>query len=337
LSGLLKEVQLLLGFKKVNTSAYHPQTDGLVERFNRTLTAMLAKTVERGGRDWDQRLPFVLFAYRASQQPSTLESPFFLLYGKDPRLPTDTALYPEKTRRVVDLKAYGAELADRMWDLARQCFRKAQKKKDYYDKKVRPPNFRVGDRVFLFKPADKTGPTRKFARPYHGPFRVVDMDVNTARIRRVDRPNEDTVQVAVDRLRHCPSEVPDTFWPPPRPKRKKGEGGANLLQTEDKVPNETSTQVQNPGKGTPLDERPESSMQSTQGADSGEPEEEGELLGPQRRESNGSTRRVSRDSGPVCQKGDGPQEQEDSQDTTINLKWRSSHESLAIRPDATYL
>ena len=80
LSGLLKEVQQQLGYKKVNTSAYHPQTDGLVERFNQTLTAMLAKTVERGGKDWDQRLPFVLFAYRASQQQSTLESSFFSLW-----------------------------------------------------------------------------------------------------------------------------------------------------------------------------------------------------------------------------------------------------------------
>ena len=56
----MKEVELLLGFHKVNTTAYHPQTDGLVERFNRTLTAMLAKTAERGGRDWDHHLPYVL-------------------------------------------------------------------------------------------------------------------------------------------------------------------------------------------------------------------------------------------------------------------------------------
>ena len=50
---------MLLGFHKVNTSAYHPQTDGLVERFNRTLIAMLAKTVQRDGRDWDEKLPYV--------------------------------------------------------------------------------------------------------------------------------------------------------------------------------------------------------------------------------------------------------------------------------------
>ena len=94
LSGLMKEIERLLGFHELNTSAYHPQTDGLVEGFNRTLTTMLAKTVEKGGKNWDRRLPFVLFAYRASQQQSTQESPFYLLYGRDPRLPIDSLLCP---------------------------------------------------------------------------------------------------------------------------------------------------------------------------------------------------------------------------------------------------
>ena len=75
LSGLMKEVEVLLGYRKVNTTAYHPQTDGLVEKYNRTLTAMLAKTVHSGGPQWDEMLPYVLFAYRASQQASTCESP----------------------------------------------------------------------------------------------------------------------------------------------------------------------------------------------------------------------------------------------------------------------
>ena len=153
LSGLLKEVKQLMGYKKVNTTAYHPQTDGLIERFNRTLTNMLAKTVERDGKDWDQQLPFVLFAYRASQQQSILESPFFLLYGRDPHLPTQTAMVANKTRQHWDLKEYGADLAfctAEAWDLARKCIGKAQKKqKEYYDRRARPPCFRVGDSVSL--------------------------------------------------------------------------------------------------------------------------------------------------------------------------------------------
>ena len=88
LSQLMAQVCEVLGVKKVNTTAYHPQTDGLIERFNRTLTG------ERSGADWDQHLPFVLFAYRASMQESTLESPFFLLHGRDPRLPSALELDP---------------------------------------------------------------------------------------------------------------------------------------------------------------------------------------------------------------------------------------------------
>ena len=84
MSHLLQEVCAMMGVKQVNTTAYHPQTDGLVERFNRILTDMLSKTVEKGGRDWDVRLPYVLFAYRSSPQESSRESPFFLLYGRDP-------------------------------------------------------------------------------------------------------------------------------------------------------------------------------------------------------------------------------------------------------------
>ena len=95
--------------------------------------------------------------------------------------------------------------------------------------------------MFLFKPADKTGPLRKFARPYHGPFRVIEMDANTAKIRRVDRPGEDSILVAVDRLRHCPSEVSSAFWPPAKQCGKKKEGVTNPLLTRDVLPTDLDT------------------------------------------------------------------------------------------------
>ena len=77
LSTLVQEICKALGVKKVNTSGYHPQTDGLVEKFNSTLTAMIAKSCDIKERDWDDRLPFLLFAYQVSAQESTKESPFF--------------------------------------------------------------------------------------------------------------------------------------------------------------------------------------------------------------------------------------------------------------------
>ena len=110
LSHLLTEICKLLGVEKLNTTAYHPQTDGLVERFNRTLTDMLAKKVEQSEKNWDNHLPFVLFAYRASLQESTGESPFYLLYGRDPRLPTTLGL-DNLQQGEVDLDTYKGEIA----------------------------------------------------------------------------------------------------------------------------------------------------------------------------------------------------------------------------------
>lgn len=225
LSALLKEVEQLLGYHKVNTTAYHPQTDGLVERYNRTMISMLAKVAEKGGRDWDEHLPFVLFAYRASQQQSTQESPFYLLYGRDPCLPTETALSPPATRASLDLKEYGAELMTKLsgaWELARESVSKAQKKqKTIYDRHSRPPSFVVGDRALLFQLAEKTGEARKLARPYHGPYRIIELDTNAAHVHRVDRSQDDTILVALGRLRRCAEEIPDEGWPPLKERRQR--------------------------------------------------------------------------------------------------------------------
>ena len=53
---------------------------------------MIAKSCDVRDRDWDIYLPYLLFAYRVSAQESTRESPFFLMYGRDARIPTDSIL-----------------------------------------------------------------------------------------------------------------------------------------------------------------------------------------------------------------------------------------------------
>jgi len=88
-SQLLAEVYKLLHVKGLRTSPYHPQTDGLVERFNQTLKEMLRKTASEEGKDWDKLLPYVLFAYREVPQESTGFSPFELVYGREVRGPLD--------------------------------------------------------------------------------------------------------------------------------------------------------------------------------------------------------------------------------------------------------
>lgn len=76
MSRVMKDVCNLLRIKQVRTSVYHPQTDGLVERFNKTLKQMLRKVIERDGRNWDQLLPHLMFSVREVPQASTGFSPF---------------------------------------------------------------------------------------------------------------------------------------------------------------------------------------------------------------------------------------------------------------------
>ena len=79
LSHLMQEVCQMLGVKKLNTTTYHPQCDGMVERFNRTLKTMLRKHAAQFGVQWDTYLYGVLWAYRNTPHESTGEKPSFLL------------------------------------------------------------------------------------------------------------------------------------------------------------------------------------------------------------------------------------------------------------------
>jgi len=74
-SVLVRSVCSLLWIAKNNIPGYHPQTDVLVEKFNCTLINMAAKSAEKGD-DWNERSPYLLFAYWVSAQESTKESPF---------------------------------------------------------------------------------------------------------------------------------------------------------------------------------------------------------------------------------------------------------------------
>ena len=80
LSDVLQDTAMILGIKQLPTSGEHPQSDGLVERFNRTLKTMLMKLVEKKGKNWDKLLGPVLLAYRTSPHSSSGETPFFLMY-----------------------------------------------------------------------------------------------------------------------------------------------------------------------------------------------------------------------------------------------------------------
>ena len=89
---VMHELCLLGGSHKAITTPYHPESDGLVEHFNRTLFRMLAMFAGENKDDWDDLLPVVMITYRSSVHESTGFSPYRLMFGEECTLPMDIGL-----------------------------------------------------------------------------------------------------------------------------------------------------------------------------------------------------------------------------------------------------
>ena len=87
------------------------------------------------------------------------------------------------------------------WEQAWEAVHKTQKKqKYYYDKLEQNSKFNVGDQVFVCMPVKKTGPMRKLACPFQGPYHVMEVYPNGLDVRLVEKPAATSIQVAMDRV-----------------------------------------------------------------------------------------------------------------------------------------
>jgi transposase InsO family protein len=80
-SQLFAEMCKLFGIKKTRTTPYHPKSDGMAERFNKTLASMLRAYVDDHHRDWDTHLPYLMMAYRSDEHDPTGCTPNALMLG----------------------------------------------------------------------------------------------------------------------------------------------------------------------------------------------------------------------------------------------------------------
>ena len=174
-SRLLSEVYRLLHVQPIRTSPYHPQTDGLVERFNQTLKSMLRKAATEEGKDWDRLIPYLLFAYREVPQASTGFSPFKLLYSRHVRGPLDVLRETWEASRqsnesVVSYVMTVQERLAKLSELVRDNLTQAQQtQKAWYDRHARNREFQPGDHVLVLLPTC----ARKLLAEWQGPYPVL--------------------------------------------------------------------------------------------------------------------------------------------------------------------
>ncbi|KAL0176575.1 hypothetical protein M9458_028905, partial [Cirrhinus mrigala] len=196
MSRLMADLCRLLRVKQLRTTVYHPQTDGLVERFNQTLKRMLRRVTAEDRKDWDLMLPYVLFGIREVPQASPGFTPFELLFGRQPRGLLDVAKeaweqQPARHRSVVEHVQQMWEKIDRVMPLVREHLVNAQRSQQrHYDRAAQPREFQPGDRVMVLVPTAAC----KFLATWQGPYTVVErFGPVTYRLRQPGRRRTDQI------------------------------------------------------------------------------------------------------------------------------------------------
>ena len=161
---LFKRLQQLAGVASSRTSPYHPQGNGQCERLNRTLLAMLRTLTEEQKANWKESLPKIVHAYNCTPNTATGFSPFFLLYGRSPRLPADDAfgLNPNAGEDTTDyhqfVRNWKAQMEEAYSIAARHAARSTQRGKMYHDRKSYSSVLQPGDRVLVRNVGRHEGP-----------------------------------------------------------------------------------------------------------------------------------------------------------------------------------
>ena len=168
---VIKHLCELLGMRKSRTTPYHPQGDGITERFNRTLISMLSTLELEQKVNWKEHVAPMVHAYNCMRHESTGYTPFYLMFGRTPRLPVDMFLgvKTDFTNTVSSIQ----DRLDKAYKAATEATRRAAKHQaQVYNRKIRGHSLREGDFVLVknvgikgkHKLADKWRPERYVVR-----------------------------------------------------------------------------------------------------------------------------------------------------------------------------
>ena len=209
---LARKVAELLKIKQIFTSAYHPQTNGQAERFNKTIKQMLLKFVDTNQSDWDLFLASIVFAYNTMPHATTGVSPYFLVFGQHPHTPLDRMLgLPDLAGTPANIASYIRRQREALLgahELARTAIESAAaRSKDRVDASREFTSFKVGDSVYLHVPHVAKGMSRKLTSPWRGPYLIkARLSDSLYELQGGNRP----VNVARLKLASIPAQVDPT-------------------------------------------------------------------------------------------------------------------------------
>ena len=173
---LTKELMNRSHIAQAHSTTYHPQTNGLVERQNRTLENMLRVYCSGYMADWDKYLPQVVGAYNSTQHSTTGISPFMMLTGRERAMPL-TFFYLEYEGKRTSPQAYVKEAIRRQQDLNELCRRNTaqaqmRQRKKYDEKILQAKPYEVGQYVWVFQNVIPLKGTKKLLKKWRGPFMI---------------------------------------------------------------------------------------------------------------------------------------------------------------------
>jgi hypothetical protein len=167
MSELFTQVTRVLKIKKLNSAAYHPQTNGALERSHGTLKDYLRCMATTD--NWNESLPMYIFAYNTTPHTITKISPYELIFGQIARIPCNVPHEPRE-ETYIDYARRLSEKLNNSQSLAKQNRIESKiKSKALYDQTIRPRDFEIGDLVLITN--ESAGP---LDQKFHGPYPIIN-------------------------------------------------------------------------------------------------------------------------------------------------------------------
>ncbi|KAL2095370.1 hypothetical protein ACEWY4_010089 [Coilia grayii] len=153
-SELIAELLRLSGVRRSHTTPYHPMGNGSVERFNRTLGNMIRALPSESKQDWPRRLQTLTFMYNCTAHETTGYAPFYLMFGRVPRLPVDILFGniltdPDVTNFGRYVTKLSEDLKEAMLIAQEHVTKEQDRRARLYNRTVKGPAIEIGDRVLV--------------------------------------------------------------------------------------------------------------------------------------------------------------------------------------------